>query len=98
VRWLVVARGSFATLGGSNERGPRHSGAIGMVERATKPDNIDEYIARFARPTQRILQKIRATVAAVAPGAEEVISYRMPAFRQNGILLYFAGFSHHIGV
>ncbi len=33
-----------------------------------------------------------------APGAAEVISYRMPAFRLHGILLYFAAFTSHIGV
>ena len=32
-----------------------------------------------------------------APDAQETISYRIPAFRQNGILVYFAAFRHHIG-
>jgi uncharacterized protein YdhG (YjbR/CyaY superfamily) len=33
-----------------------------------------------------------------APEAEEIVSYRMPAFRQHGILLYFAAFKGHIGI
>jgi uncharacterized protein YdhG (YjbR/CyaY superfamily) len=37
-------------------------------------------------------------VAAAAPDAEEVISYRMPAFKQDGILIYFAAFTSHIGI
>jgi uncharacterized protein YdhG (YjbR/CyaY superfamily) len=68
-----------------------------MADRKT-PTTIDEYIAGFPPRVQTVLKKIRATVAAAAPGAREVISYRMPAFAQQGILLYFAGFKHHIGV
>jgi uncharacterized protein YdhG (YjbR/CyaY superfamily) len=44
------------------------------------------------------LNEIRRVVRAVAPKAEELMSYRMPAFRQHGILIYFAAFKHHIGV
>lgn len=64
----------------------------------TPPATIDEYIEGFPRPVQQILKTIRATVAAAAPDAHEVISYRMPAFKQQGILLYFAAFTSHIGV
>jgi len=45
-----------------------------------------------------ILQKIRLTIRRNAPLAQEIISYRMPAFKLNGILLYFAGFKNHIGM
>ena len=38
------------------------------------------------------------TVRAAAPMAHEVISYRMPAFRLHGILVYFAAFTAHIGL
>lgn len=62
------------------------------------PTTIDEYIAGASPEVRPILEKIRATVHAAAPGAREVISYRMPAFRLNGILLYFAAFKHHIGL
>jgi uncharacterized protein YdhG (YjbR/CyaY superfamily) len=60
--------------------------------------SIDEYIAAFPPSVQAILRKIRATAAAAAPDASEKISYRMPAFAQDGILIYFAAFEHHIGV
>jgi uncharacterized protein YdhG (YjbR/CyaY superfamily) len=59
---------------------------------------VDEYISAFPPEVQQILEKIRRTVSAAAPGAREVISYRMPAFKQNGILVYFAAFKNHIGL
>ena len=52
--------------------------------------NIDEYIESFSPDVQAILEKIRLTIRNAAPAAEETISYRMPAFRLNGILVYFA--------
>jgi uncharacterized protein YdhG (YjbR/CyaY superfamily) len=61
------------------------------------PASIDEYIASFSADIQVVLQKIRLTVRNAAPAAEETISYRMPAFRLNGILIYFAAFKKHIG-
>jgi uncharacterized protein YdhG (YjbR/CyaY superfamily) len=65
--------------------------------RAT-PKNIDEYVASFSPEVQVILQKIRLTIKKAAPGAEEIISYKIPAFRLNGILVYFAAFKKHIGL
>lgn len=62
------------------------------------PRTIDEYIARYPDEVQVILEKIRAIVATVAPDAHERISYRMPAFWQQGILIYFAAFKSHIGI
>ncbi|MGR4871675.1 iron chaperone [Variovorax sp. LARHSF232] len=61
------------------------------------PTTIDEYIAGFAPEVQDQLEQVRQAVRAVAPDAREVISYRIPAFKQNGILVYFAAFKNHIG-
>ena len=69
-----------------------------MATRTTAPTSIDEYIAAFPTEVQAILKKIRTTVAVAAPDAQELISYRMPAFAQQGILVYFAAFKNHIGV
>ncbi len=69
-----------------------------MADRLANPAGIDEYIAAFPRPIQKVLRKIRATIATAAPDAQELISYRMPAFAQEGVLLYFAAFKTHIGV
>lgn len=63
-----------------------------------KSPEIDEYIARFPAEVQAVLQRIRATIREVAPDAEEKISYQMPAFKQHGILIYFAAWRKHIGL
>ena len=69
-----------------------------MAPPSSKPGTIDDYISTFPPDVRSILKKIRATVRAAAPDAEEVISYQMPAFKQNGILIYFAAFKNHIGM
>jgi uncharacterized protein YdhG (YjbR/CyaY superfamily) len=58
--------------------------------------SIDEYIAQFPEDIQKKLQELRATIHAAAPNAVEKISYMMPAFALNGILVYFAAFKNHI--
>jgi len=63
-----------------------------------KPANIDEYIGAFPNNVQEILEKVRATIQKAAPDAKEKISYSMPAFDQNGIVVYFAAFKNHIGL
>jgi uncharacterized protein YdhG (YjbR/CyaY superfamily) len=69
-----------------------------MQSRTTPPTTIDEYIAGASPEVRPILEKMRATIRGEAPDAREVISYKMPAFRLHGILLYFAAFKHHIGL
>lgn len=69
-----------------------------MVKTPPVPANIDEYIAGAAPAARPLLKEIRRVVHATAPEAEELISYRMPAFKQHGILVYFAAFKHHIGL
>jgi len=65
---------------------------------APAPTSIDAYIAASPAAVRPILKEIRGTIRTAAPRAEEVISYRMPAFRQHGILVYFAAFENHIGL
>ncbi len=62
------------------------------------PKTIDEYIVGFPPDVQDILEKVRVTIKQAAPEAEEAISYRMPTFKLNGYLLFFAAFKQHIGV
>jgi uncharacterized protein YdhG (YjbR/CyaY superfamily) len=69
-----------------------------MVKTPSSPANIDEYIAAAPPAARPILREIRRVIHAAAPGAEELISYRMPAFKQHGILVYFAAFKRHIGL
>lgn len=62
------------------------------------PKSIDEYIAAAPKEVRPILESVRATVRKAAPNAEERISYLMPAFFQDGALVYFAAFKSHIGL
>ena len=62
------------------------------------PKSMDAYIAASSPEVRPILEAIRATVRKSAPGSEERISYRMPAFFQGGVLIYFAAFKKHIGL
>ncbi len=68
-----------------------------MQEPKNQFHTIDEYIAGFPEEVQKLLKELRATIKAAAPEAEEKISYQMPAFTQNGVLVYFAAHKQHIG-
>ena len=63
----------------------------------TKPKDVDDYIKGAPKEVQRSLKEIRATIRKAAPGAEEVISYGMPAYKLNGMLVWFAAHTKHIG-
>jgi uncharacterized protein YdhG (YjbR/CyaY superfamily) len=68
------------------------------VAKTKKPTDIDGYISQFPADVQAVLQEVRETIRRAAPGAEETISYQMPAFRQHGILVYFAAWKKHVGL
>jgi uncharacterized protein YdhG (YjbR/CyaY superfamily) len=69
-----------------------------MASRGVTPGSVDEYISAFAPDIRVVLEKIRATVRKAVPAAQEIISYRIPAFTLNGVLVYFAAFKKHIGL
>ena len=56
-----------------------------------KPSTIDEYLAGVNADQRAALEKLRGTIRAVVPKAEECISYGIPAFRLNGRSLVFFG-------
>ncbi len=68
------------------------------MAKAQGPKDIDQYIAKFPAELQVVLGKVRQTIHDAAPDARETISYQMPAFKQHGILVYFAAWSKHIGL
>jgi uncharacterized protein YdhG (YjbR/CyaY superfamily) len=68
-----------------------------MSTKRNAPGSIDEYISAFSPDVQAILQQVRQVVRSVAPDAQETISYQIPAFKLNGVLVYFAAFKKHIG-
>ncbi len=62
-----------------------------------KAITVDEYLALQDNAIRNKLERMRSVIREAAPEAEEVISYGMPAYRQNGILVYFSGCKNHIG-
>ena len=60
-----------------------------------KPKTIDEYLAALSDDKRAALEKLRTTIRAAAPKAEECISYQLPAFRQNGMLVGFGATAKH---
>jgi uncharacterized protein YdhG (YjbR/CyaY superfamily) len=66
------------------------------TKNAFPPKTMDEYLARVPEPARTTLRKTRAAIrSALPPQATETISYRMPAYRHNGIVIWFAAFSNH---
>src|ERR1700722_8620054 len=58
--------------------------------------NVDEYVSAQPETAQVVLQRVRSTLRKALPEAEEVISYKIPAYRlHGGIVLYFAGWKEH---
>ena len=68
------------------------------MAKAQKPTDIDGYISQFPADVQAVLQDVREAIRQAAPEAKETISYMMPAFKQHGILVYFAAWTKHIGM
>jgi uncharacterized protein YdhG (YjbR/CyaY superfamily) len=61
----------------------------------TKVKTVDEYLARVSDDQRVALQRLRKTIRAAAPGAEECISYQLPAYRLNGMLVAFGATAKH---
>jgi uncharacterized protein YdhG (YjbR/CyaY superfamily) len=60
------------------------------------PAEVDKYLAKVPQPARSTLEKIRAMVRSAAPrAATEAISYGIPAFKYNGMLVAYAAFANH---
>src|SRR6267378_2082836 len=58
--------------------------------------SVDEYIASQPEAVQRVLRRVRSTIRKAVPGADEVISYKIPTYKLHGRpVLYFAGWRQH---
>jgi uncharacterized protein YdhG (YjbR/CyaY superfamily) len=65
-----------------------------ITTHANDSSSVDEYIA--AQPAAATLALVRSAIKKALPQAEEVLSYKMPAYRQHGeIVVYFAGWKQH---
>jgi uncharacterized protein YdhG (YjbR/CyaY superfamily) len=60
-------------------------------------EEVDEYLRSIEEPKRTTLQALRRTILEVVPEAEQVISYRVPAFRLRGKdIAGFAAFKDHL--
>ena len=71
-------------------------GSAAKVNAAPTPKTLDEYLAAVPEPARSTLQRVRAAIRSVVPAETiEAISYRIPAFKYKGTLVWFAAFSNH---
>jgi len=59
---------------------------------------IDDYIAAQSPAVQEVLQEVRRIIHEAVPGAEEVISYQVPAIRSHGWIFYFSAYRNHFSL
>jgi len=62
-----------------------------------RPKDFDAYALRLSPDVRRLLDRMRTTIARAAPNAVEKISYGMPCFAENGVVVWYAAHSAHIG-
>lgn len=67
------------------------------MKEAEEIQTVDQYIAQYPSDVQERLRQMRTVIRAAAPDAEEILSYGMPAYRQEGNLVYFGAAKTHIG-
>jgi uncharacterized protein YdhG (YjbR/CyaY superfamily) len=61
--------------------------------------SVDDYIDSFPADVQAVLQLVRRTIRQAVPTSEETISYHIPTMMLDGVmLLYFAGWKHHVSI
>ena len=66
------------------------------MKRQVVPKSVDEYLGRVPEPARSTLNQVRRTIRSVVPAqATEAISYGIPMFKYQGLLVGFAAFSKH---
>jgi uncharacterized protein YdhG (YjbR/CyaY superfamily) len=61
--------------------------------------SVDDYLATMPPGTRAVLDEVRSIIRAALPGADEVISYQIPAYKQEGVaVIYFAGWKKHFSL
>jgi uncharacterized protein YdhG (YjbR/CyaY superfamily) len=64
----------------------------------TSFQTVDDYLASLPKATREVLQEVREIIQQAVPGAEEVISYNIPAFKHHGWIFYLSGHSAHFSL
>jgi uncharacterized protein YdhG (YjbR/CyaY superfamily) len=67
------------------------------AKRSPRAETVDGYLATLPEDVRAALAKLRKTIKAAAPKATEVISYQIPTFKHEGMLVAFAAFEGHCG-
>jgi uncharacterized protein YdhG (YjbR/CyaY superfamily) len=69
------------------------------LARRTAPATVDEYFIHVPEPGRSVLMKLRAAIRSVLPrDATEIISYQIPAFARDGVIVWYAAFADHVSV
>ena len=63
-----------------------------------KHASVEDYIAALPADARSKVKSLRTVIRQAAPGAEEVISYNMPAFKWNGMLVWYGAHTEHVGL
>jgi uncharacterized protein YdhG (YjbR/CyaY superfamily) len=80
----------------TTQSGRRPSAKGNSANQHSGSGDVDKYLAKVPPPARTTLQKIRAVIRSAAPReATEAISYGIPAFQYNGMLVAYAAFANH---
>lgn len=69
-----------------------------MAATRQKFETAEEYINSFPKDVQKVLKQVRKAIADAVPGAEEVISYNIPAFKKHGWVFYYSAYTSHFSL
>ncbi len=68
----------------------------GVLRKGKPAKSVEEYLAGTPEPARSTLEKVRAVIRSVVPAeTTEVISYGIPMFKYNGMLVGYAAFKNH---
>jgi uncharacterized protein YdhG (YjbR/CyaY superfamily) len=77
----------------------KRTSARRTAPRRTAPTSVDEYFARVPEPGRSVLTKLRGAIRSVLPrDATETISYQIPAFVRDGVIVWYAAFADHVSL
>jgi len=68
-------------------------------KRSTAPATVNDYLSRVPEQARPALRQMRMAIRSVVPNdATETISYKIPAFVHNGVLVWYAAFADHVSL
>ncbi|TJY40680.1 hypothetical protein E5161_16115 [Cohnella pontilimi] len=69
-----------------------------MASEKVKFETVDDYIASFPPEVQHVLRQMQSAIREAIPEAEEVISYQLPAFSYQGMVIYYSAYKDHYSI